>query len=56
MRRYPRKCSQKILSKSSAGSEEGETNAIKKPLIAKWKAGAKPMQVNSNRAQNDGKF
>lgn len=37
---------------SSAGSEEGDQNALKKPLIAKWKAGAK-LQVTS-RAQNDG--
>jgi hypothetical protein len=54
MRRHPKK-TQKMLSKSSAGSEEGDTNAMKKPLIAKWKTGAKPMQVTS-RAQNDGKF
>lgn len=51
MRRYPKK-SHKMLSKSSAGSEEGDPNAIKKPVIAKWKAGAK-LQVTS-RAQNDG--
>lgn len=46
-----------MLSKSSAGSEEGDMNAIKKPLIAKWKAGAK-LQVTAvaSRAQNDGKF
>lgn len=43
-----------MLSKSSAGSEEGDANAMKKPLIAKWKAGAK-LQVTS-RAQNDGKL
>lgn len=41
-----------MLSKSSAGSEEGDQSAMKKPLIAKWKAGAK-LQVPS-RAQNDG--
>lgn len=51
MRRNPKK-SQKMLSKSSAGSEDGD--GLKKPLIAKWKAGAK-LQV-TNRAQNDGKF
>jgi hypothetical protein len=51
MRRHPKK-SLKMLSKSSAGSEEGDQNAMKKPLIAKWKAGAK-LQVTS-RAQNDG--
>lgn len=43
-----------MQSKSSAGSEEFEANALKKPLIAKWKAGAK-LQVTS-RAQNDGKL
>lgn len=54
MRRHPKK-SHKMLSKSSAGSEEGgDSNAMKKPLIAKWKAGAK-LQVTS-RAQNDGKL
>lgn len=53
MRRHPKK-SQKMQSKSSAGSEEGDQNGVKKPLIAKWKAGAK-LQVTS-RAQNDGKF
>lgn len=52
MRRHPKK-SQKMLSKSSAGSDEGDQNALKKPIIAKWKAGAK-LQVTS-RAQNDGK-
>jgi regulator of G-protein signaling len=51
MRRHPKK-SQKMLSKSSAGSEEGDVNTMKKPLIAKWKPGAK-LQV-TNRAQNDG--
>lgn len=43
-----------MQSKSSAGSEELESQGLKKPLIAKWKAGAK-LQVTS-RAQNDGKF
>lgn len=41
------------MSKSSGGSEEGDST-IKKPIIAKWKAGAK-LQVTS-RAQNDGEI
>jgi regulator of G-protein signaling len=43
-------------SKNSAGSEDGNesNNGMKKPLIAKWKAGVK-LQV-TNRNQNDGEF
>ena len=46
------------MSKSSAGSEELESdvNGIKKPLIAKWKAGNQKLQVNNNRSANDGNF
>lgn len=41
-----------MQSKSSAGSEDsGDPNAVKKPLIAKWKTGAK-LQVTA-RAPND---
>lgn len=56
IRRHNKK-SQKAMSKSSAGSEEIESdvNGIKKPLIAKWKVGNQKLQVN-NRSANDGNF
>jgi hypothetical protein len=55
--RRQNKKSQKAMSKSSAGSEdiESDVNGIKKPLIAKWKVGNQKLQVN-NRSANDGNF
>lgn len=40
--------------KSSGGSEESDVNAMKKPLIAKWKNAAGVKLQVTNRAQNDG--
>lgn len=53
MLRNPNKNKQ-ATSKTSGGSDEGE-NAIRKPLIAKLKAGVK-LQVTQNRTQNDGEL
>ncbi|CAO1402445.1 unnamed protein product [Diamesa hyperborea] len=39
--------------KSSGGSEESDVNAMKKPLIAKWKNAAGVKLQVTNRAQND---
>lgn len=54
--RRPNGKSKKPAGKSSAGSEDenSQANQMKKPLIAKWKQGVKVQ--GTNRSQNDGKF